>query len=256
MDDLQQLPNRPKEIQDVIEWIQQTTGCPWRTDIKWNIISRHELFDWQGPIGEGSFGIVFRARWHTTPVAIKQSHAKIVGRKVFEGVRDEIEKWSRLHHPNVVQMLGACLHTNQPFLVMNYYRNGSLFGFVSRNQVSMKQRVKWMYDMAAGLDYIHKQSIIHGDLKADNVLVDHQYNALITDFGLSQMRSFNSSSCKNKTMTQAIRWIAPERYGRKFKMTPLYDVFAFGMTSYQALTSRVPFDEESNEEIVKEWIKQ
>ncbi|KAI8903223.1 hypothetical protein EDD86DRAFT_215632 [Gorgonomyces haynaldii] len=70
------------------------------------------------------------------------------------------------------------------------------------------------------------------------------------------MRSFNSSSCKNKTMTQAIRWIAPERYGRKFKMTPLYDVFAFGMTSYQALTSRVPFDEESNEEIVKEWIKQ
>ncbi|KAI8910102.1 kinase-like domain-containing protein, partial [Gorgonomyces haynaldii] len=212
------------------------------------------------PIGAGSFGEVYKARWHTTVVAVKRSHEKIRGKQIIDTIREEIDRWSKIHHPNVAEMIGACINTDKPFIVMRYYKNGNLAEYVlSHPELTILERHKWMYDIAAGLDAIHKVGMIHGDLKGDNILLDDLNTAVITDFGLSQLKktgSSSSSAITNKKMTEAIRWIAPERYGRRFRLAPSYDIFAFGMTCYQILTGRVPFDEESNDQIVKEWIRE
>ncbi|KAI8903105.1 kinase-like domain-containing protein [Gorgonomyces haynaldii] len=183
-------------LQSVVGTIQARTGSISREDCKWTVITRDDLEDWSGQIGTGSFGVVFKARWNTTIVAVKQCHEGLLGKQAFAAVKDEVEKWAKVSiHPNVVPMLGACIHTEKPFLVMPYYQHGNLANYLCVHpDVSVKQRVKWMYDLAAGLHHIHEQGIIHGDLKGDNVLVDHQYNALITDFGLSQIKRAGSSS--------------------------------------------------------------
>ncbi|KAI8905451.1 kinase-like domain-containing protein, partial [Gorgonomyces haynaldii] len=210
----------------------------------------------------GSFGVVQKARWHTTVVAVKRAHEEVRGKQVIDTIRDEIEKWSRVRHPNVAEMLGACIQTDKPFLVTRYYRHGNLHSYInSHPKLPIIQRIKWFYDIASGLEHIHRVGIIHGDLKGDNVLLDDTYAAIITDFGLSQLkRTCSSNSSHNETvakkMTEAIRWIAPERYARKFKLAPSYDVFAFGMTCYEVLTGRVPYFDESNEQVVKEKIRE
>ncbi|KAI8903406.1 kinase-like domain-containing protein, partial [Gorgonomyces haynaldii] len=172
----------------------------------------------------------------------------------------EVEKWSKMKiHPNVVPMLGACIHTEKPFLVMPYYQHGNLASFLCiHTDVSVKQRVKWMFGLAAGLHFIHEHGIIHGDLKGDNVLLDNELHVRITDFGLSQIKRAGSSSTQQsvaKKMTEAVRWIAPERYSPKFRLDRPYDVFAYGMTCYQILTGLVPFHEENHRDIITKWIE-
>ncbi|KAJ3376351.1 Leucine-rich repeat serine/threonine-protein kinase 2, partial [Entophlyctis sp. JEL0112] len=120
-----------------------------------------------------------------------------------------------------------------------------------------------MLEVCMGLSHIHKERIIHGDLKSDNVLLDEvngEVVAQITDFGLSAFKSFGAKSkektmADSKTLSAAFRWRAPESYNRVYRRDFPLDVFAFGMTTYEIFSGQLPFHGEYNGEMIRDWIR-
>lgn len=110
-----------------------------------------------------------------------------------------------------------------------------------------------MCDVSFAMAYLHQAGIAHGDLKPDNILLDENLVCKVTDFGMAGPKVATNST--KRPETGATRFVAPERYKRGNKISESTDVFAFAMTFYQILTSYLPFYEEANGDVVKDWIK-
>ena len=141
-------------------------------------------------LGEGAYGTVLLCRWRGTPVAIKR--VNLQGGNASSAVqelRHEIAVMSHMHHPRVVQFLGACTR-GQPWLIMfEYLPGGALSGILEgrgARQLSSTLAGRWSLDCAQGLRYLHEHKprpVIHRDLKPNNLLVDASGHVKISDFG-------------------------------------------------------------------------
>ncbi|KAI0028327.1 hypothetical protein K488DRAFT_73843, partial [Vararia minispora EC-137] len=150
-------------------------------------ITRYEV-DIEAKIGLGFFSDVYRARWRGHVVAVKVL-AETTPKAMF--VR-EMGIWKALEHPNVLELLGASSATSEPpwFFVSPYYKNGSLVTYLKCLDAGAPvDMLKMMNQIARGMAYLHKQDVLHGDLKGANVLVDDSLHCVISDFGQSEMKS-------------------------------------------------------------------
>ena len=147
-------------------------------------------------LGEGAYGTVMRCRWRGTPVAIKRVnlHSGNASSAVVE-LRHEIAVMSHMHHPRVVQFLGACTR-GQPWLIMFEYLPGGALSTVlekRRTLLPVALAGRWALDCAQGLRYLHEHKprpVIHRDLKPNNLLVDAAGHLKISDFGAAAGRPF------------------------------------------------------------------
>ncbi|KAJ3376966.1 Leucine-rich repeat serine/threonine-protein kinase 2 [Entophlyctis sp. JEL0112] len=267
-DAVARMGNMDQNIKRVIQTLERRSGfrvSAGSVQRVWSVIREDELSHWSPePIGSGSFGIVHRAEWGTAKVAVKRVVDVLHNQTVRAAVTSEVATWSRLNHPNVVRLFGACMDTDRPFIVMKYFHLGSLAKHLDTdNSIPRSQRIKWMLEVCLGLSHIHKEGIIHGDLKSDNVLLDEVNGdivAQITDFGLSAFKSFGAKSkektmADSKTLSGAFRWRAPESYDRTYRRDFPLDVFAFGMTTYEIFSGQLPFHGEYNGEMIRDWIR-
>ncbi|KAI8921774.1 hypothetical protein BC831DRAFT_515021 [Entophlyctis helioformis] len=219
----------------------------------WSVSADDVDIMWDSPLGKGSYGRIYKAVWNRREVAVKvmtEAH----GRQAAEAIEREANIWFPLHDPNVLKLWRVCLNADEPFIVMPLMQ-GDLVSFLRRYpDMDIDARITFMAGIASGMQYLHElpNPIIHGDLKANNVLVDDRCQAQITDFGLSFIKSLSKSNTKSHT--SATRWIAPEKYKRGYKPAPSADVFAFAMTCYEIITGRPPFVEEVHDNIVERWI--
>jgi serine/threonine protein kinase len=137
--------------------------------------------------------------------------------------------------------------------MMPYYAHGTVVRYLKQHpETSTTQRICFSQDIARGISYLHGRNVIHGDLKGDNVLVDMNLQCVITDFGMSVVKT---ASMSTQRKTQAIRWIAPERHSRGYTISKPLDVFAYAMTVYEIFSGLVPFQEEVDDMIVMQWIR-
>ncbi len=110
--------------------------------------------------------------------------------------------------------------------------------------------------MGKGLSYLHLQKIIHRDLKSLNVLLDNQYHAKITDFGLAKIKlESNSTSTKTKQGMGTTRWRAPELFKRNVSPNVASDVYSYGMVLWEIASRQLPFSDASDDVTVMGWIK-
>ncbi|KAJ3317157.1 hypothetical protein HDV06_001962 [Boothiomyces sp. JEL0866] len=251
--------NEPMKL--LLEHLQEKSGRCVKTEFEFKNISVDEIeFLEHNPIAVGSHGKVYKVEYEGKVCALKQALEEIKGQSAADMIEKEFQLWYDLKpHPNVVPLLGACLNTDKPFLLMPFYQYGDVYSYISKNPaLSIKDRVGFILDIAYGMNHLHFFKIVHGDIKGDNVMIsqtDGKFVCAITDFGLSYLKQSTGSS-SNQKRTGAIRWIAPERYKRGSKVTgESLDVFAFAMTAYQILSGRIPFSEQQDDEVVKEWIK-
>ena len=208
------------------------------------------------PIAKGGFGVVNRALYKGTNVAVKTLFEHL-GELPLEEFCREIRALGRIHHPNIVLLMGAC---RDPLcIVTEFVERGSLFDVIHRHPEDLTPRniVQIVQGAVCGLAFLHAQvpPILHRDLKSANILITKNYEAKIADFGLSRQMSA-LSSVYSQSLTKRIgttRWTAPEvLIGGNY--TEKSDVYSFGMILYEIFSGNVPFFEEMWDSKVEEQI--
>uniref|UniRef100_A0A0E0JWG6 Protein kinase domain-containing protein n=1 Tax=Oryza punctata TaxID=4537 RepID=A0A0E0JWG6_ORYPU len=199
-------------------------------------------------LGAGGFGCVYKASFEGGLVAA----VKRFGRggqeceKEFEVVINELDLLGSIRHLNIVSLLGFCIHEENRFIVYELMENGSLeaqlHGPSHGSALSWHIRMKIALDTARGLEYLHEHCnppVIHRDLKSSNILLDSDFNAKISDFGLA-VTSGNHSKGSLK-LSGTLGYVAPE-YLLDGKLTEKSDVYAFGVVLLELLLGRRPVE--------------
>ena len=202
-------------------------------------------------IGRGAYGRVIEVYVHGTLCAAKEIHPALVenvSAQESEAIRrsfcEECVKASRIHHPNIVQMLGIYYPTPQaklPWLVMELMQT-SLKGFLEtyeEGKVPLHFKLSMLVDVAQGLEFLHGQDIIHRDLSSNNVLLTKNLIAKIADLGVAKVIQEN----KMKTHTQApgtTHFMPPEALKSKPHYGKPVDVFSLACVALQVMSHQWP----------------
>ncbi|KAI0822902.1 hypothetical protein BC628DRAFT_1421313 [Trametes gibbosa] len=197
-------------------------------------ITEYEV-DMEEEIGVGFFSRVYRGTWRDRTVAIK----RLVETAPQAAFIQEMSIWKTLKHPNVLELLGASSTQSRPpwFFVSPYLANGSLVTYLKKlPSLNSVDALQMIHQIAKGMKYLHEHGILHGDLKAANVLVDDDGYCVISDFGQSEMKSeaYRQSGMHNPRGT--FRWQAPEILLGQSQLTRPVDVYAFAITCTEVLT--------------------
>ncbi|XAR65944.1 Non-specific serine/threonine protein kinase [Bertholletia excelsa] len=204
-------------------------------------------------IGAGSFGVVYRAKlWDGREVAIKRSENTPKTKKFQEkesAFESEIAFLSRLHHKHLVRLVGYCEDRDERLLVYEYMKNGALHDHLhSKDNVeksssfinSWKMRIKIALDAARGIEYLHNYAvpqIIHRDIKSSNILLDSNWTARVSDFGLSLTGPGPDPEFRPARAAGTVGYIDPEYYGLNV-LTPKSDVYGLGVVLLELLTGK------------------
>ncbi|XP_026582503.1 mitogen-activated protein kinase kinase kinase 7 isoform X3 [Pseudonaja textilis] len=190
-------------------------------------------------VGRGAFGVVCKAKWRGKDVAIKQIESESE-RKAFIV---ELRQLSRVNHPNIVKLYGACL--NPVCLVMEYAEGGSLYNVLHGAEplpyYTAAHAMSWCLQCSQGVAYLHSmkpKALIHRDLKPPNLLLVAGGTVLkICDFGTACDIQTHMTNNKGSAA-----WMAPEVFeGSNY--SEKCDVFSWGIILWEVITRRKPFDE-------------
>ncbi|URE34752.1 receptor kinase [Musa troglodytarum] len=191
-------------------------------------------------------------------IAVKRvSHGSRQGMREFIA---EIVSIGRLRHRNLVQLLGYCRRKGELLLVYDYMPNGSLDKFLydqDKPTLDWATRFRIIKGVASGLLYLHEdweQVVVHRDIKASNVLLDHEWNGRLGDFGLARLYDHGTDPLTTHVVGTT-GYLAPELV-RNGKATTVTDVFAFGAFVLEVACGRRPVDTMADEEqfVLLDWV--
>ncbi|KAK4558815.1 hypothetical protein RGQ29_008180 [Quercus rubra] len=198
-------------------------------------------------IGSGGYGKVYQGTLPTGQlIAIKRAQSdSIQGGLEF---KTEIELLSRVHHKNLVSLLGFCFEQGEQMLVYEYIPNGTLMGSVlgkSGIRLDWMGRLKVALGAARGLVYLHEHAnppIIHRDIKSNNILLDECFNAKVADFGLSKSEFDGERNSVTTQVKGTLGYLDPEYYMTQ-QLTKKSDVYSFGVVMLELITARKPIQQ-------------
>ncbi|XP_044492674.1 receptor-like serine/threonine-protein kinase ALE2 isoform X6 [Mangifera indica] len=206
-----------------------------------------EKFSSKRILGEGGFGRVFRGTMEDgTEVAVK-----LLTRNNQNGDREfiaEVEMLSRLHHCNLVKLIGICIEGRTRCLVYELVHNGSVESHLhgvdqKRGPLDWEARMKIALGAARGLAYLHEDSnprVIHRDFKASNVLLEDDFTPKVSDFGLAREATEGSHHISTRVMG-TFGYVAPE-YAMTGHLLVKSDVYSYGVVLLELLSGRKPVD--------------
>ncbi|KAG6475895.1 hypothetical protein ZIOFF_065125 [Zingiber officinale] len=223
-------------------------------------------------LGEGGFGSVFKG-WidETTLAAAKPGTGLVIAVKKlnqegFQGHKEwlaEVNYLSQLSHPNLVKLIGYCLEDEQRLLVYEFMPRGSLENHLFRRSsyyqpLSWNIRMKVALGAAKGLAFLHSDEakVIYRDFKTSNVLLDSDYNAKLSDFGLAKDGPSGDKSYVSTRIMGTYGYAAPE-YLATGHLTCRSDVYSFGVVLLEMLAGRRAIDKNqpSGQYHLVEWAR-
>ncbi|KAK6163642.1 hypothetical protein DH2020_000506 [Rehmannia glutinosa] len=220
----------------------------------------------ENELGRGGFGVVYKGELENgMKLAVKRMESGEIGNKALDEFQTEISVLSKVRHRHLVSLLGYSAEGNERLLVYEYMPQGALsrhlFRWKSLNlePVSWTRRLNIALDVARGVEYLHSlahQSFIHRDLKSANILLDDDFRAKVSDFGLVKLALDTERSVATR-LAGTFGYLAPE-YAVTGKITTKVDVFSFGVILMELLTGLVALDERRPEEkrYLAEWFWQ
>jgi WD40 repeat protein/serine/threonine protein kinase len=204
----------------------------------------------QTMLGEGGFGRVYRARQKLVnrDVAIKvilpQSANKPEFIRIFEY---EAQLVAHLEHPYIVPLFDYWRDSTGAYLVMRFMSGGSLSHRLKTAVATQDEILQWVDQIAAALSFAHRQGVIHRDLKPDNILLDAEGNAYLSDFGIARGRDRSMAS---ERVSGTLAYISPDQL-QNLRPTPQADIYSLGIILYRMFAGEHPFAGQSSTEIVQ-----
>ncbi|KAI3805280.1 hypothetical protein L1987_27511 [Smallanthus sonchifolius] len=199
-------------------------------------------------IGKGGYGMVYKGCLPNGQlIAIKRAQrGSAQGGLEF---KTEIELLSRVHHKNVVGLIGFCFDQGEQMLVYEYIVNGTLKDSLSGRsgiRLDWMRRIKIALGTARGLQYLHDHAdppIIHRDVKTNNILLDERLVAKVADFGLSKPLSYTDMTPVTTQVKGTMGYVDPEYYMTQ-QLTEKSDTYSFGVVMLEIITARNPIEKD------------
>ncbi|GAB4840127.1 hypothetical protein Ancab_020888 [Ancistrocladus abbreviatus] len=217
-------------------------GCPVTYE---SIVKATDCFSASNCIGSGGFGATYRAE--ISPGVLVAVKRLAVGR--FHGVQQfhaEIETLSKIRHRNLVTLIGYHASETEMLLVYNYLAGGNLERFIqekSMKNVNWKTLHKIALDVAKALAYLHDECdprVIHRDVKPSNILLDNDFNAYLSDFGLSRLLE-SSETHATTGVAGTFGYLAPE-YALTCRVSDKCDVYSYGVMLLELISDKKALD--------------
>jgi len=216
-----------------------------------------EDLNFERKIGDGSFGDVYKATWQGSEVAVKVLKEGIADLPVFMGdFLREAATWSKLTHPNITRFFGICWTNPSPYIVVEYVGGGSLASHLKQKDLPLIQRFGLALDTIRGLKYLHEYnpSILHRDIKPDNILVEYNWNqsngqwllrGKLTDFGTARQKVIDQVEKKQK-LTKGVGtpvYQAPEIMKGSQDYSEKADIYSTGICLWEIYSQEEPYSD-------------
>ncbi|XP_020784265.1 tyrosine-protein kinase receptor UFO [Boleophthalmus pectinirostris] len=229
------------------------------------MVDRHKLTLGK-TLGEGEFGSVMEGlltqEESVLKVAVKTMKIAICTRSEMEDFLREAACMKEFDHPNVMRLLGVCLQTVEsegypsPVVILPYMKHGDLHSYLLYSRLGdcpvylpSQMLVKFMTDIARGMEYLSNKNFIHRDLAARNCMLNENMNVCVADFGLSKKIYNGDYYRQGRISKMPVKWIAIESLADRVYTTKS-DVWSFGVTMWEIATrGQTPYPGVENSEI-------
>ncbi|XP_015249625.1 PREDICTED: tyrosine-protein kinase Mer [Cyprinodon variegatus] len=217
-------------------------------------------------LGEGEFGSVVEGRLKHTDgtsekVAVKTMKLESFSQREIEEFLNEAACMKDFHHPNVINLLGVCLengcgHFPKPMVILPFMKHGDLHSFLLRSRhgespmfLPTQNLLRFMVDIALGMEYLSSRNFLHRDLAARNCMLRDDLTVCVADFGLSKKIYSGDYYRQGRISKMPVKWIALESLADRV-FTVKSDVWAFGVTMWEIATrGMTPYPGVQNHEI-------
>ncbi|XP_051935551.1 tyrosine-protein kinase Mer isoform X2 [Hippocampus zosterae] len=217
-------------------------------------------------LGEGEFGSVMEGHLRqpdgtSEKVAVKTMKLDSFSQREIEEFLNEAACMKDFHHPNVIRLLGVCLemsagHFPKPMVILPFMKYGDLHTFLLRSRLGenpvflpTQTLLKFMVDIASGMEYLSGRNFLHRDLAARNCMLRDDMTVCVADFGLSKKIYSGDYYRQGRIAKMPVKWIAVESLADRV-FTVKSDVWAFGVTMWEIATrGMTPYPGIQNHEI-------
>ncbi|XP_059662074.1 probable receptor-like protein kinase At4g10390 [Cornus florida] len=216
----------------------------------WDEVQRLTM-NFSSVIGSGGFSTVYLAQFSDSTLGAVKIHSS--SERLNRAYKQELDILLRLRHDNIVKLLGHCDDREEGVLVFEYVSNGSLQEKLhggNGSVLSWKTRMAIAFQLAQAIEYLHEQcdlQIVHGDIKASNILLDEMLNCKLCDFGSAKMGFSStvlppsSSSAKTKQLMMGSLGYVDPLYMRTGIASKKNDVYSFGVIVLELITGMEAF---------------
>ncbi|WP_205696201.1 protein kinase [Conexibacter sp. SYSU D00693] len=209
-------------------------------------------------VGTGGMSTVFRA-FDTTlerQVAIKLMHRDIAGQPdQLERFRREARAVAQLSHPHVVGVIDASEDDGTPYIVFEYVEGETLKQRIRRHgRLPVSEAVAYAIEIARALGAAHERGIVHRDVKPQNVLVDEEGSAKVTDFGIARTLDQDGLTADGRVLGTT-DYVSPEQ-ALGHAVTGQSDLYSLGIVLYEMLTGDVPFHGENQVAVAMKHVRE
>ncbi|MDO8440872.1 MAG: serine/threonine-protein kinase [Polaromonas sp.] len=222
-----------------------------------NKLGRYDLIR---VLGKGAMGLVYEARDPNLDrrVAIKTIKVENLSEEAaaeYEArFRTEARSAARLQHPNIVSVYDSDRHGDVAFLVMEFIEGEDLKHHLdSGKRYSLEQSLRMVGDLLSALEYAHRQSVVHRDVKPANLLIENDGRVKLTDFGVARIQDSSEATRTQGSMVGTLKYMSPEQVQGQ-PIDARADLFAVGIVLYQLLTGQRPFDGDTDFAIIQKIV--
>jgi len=207
-------------------------------------------------LGRGSFGQVLAGTWNGKSVAVKRCHVS-AGDDLFrlqDQIMREAEQWQSLSHKNIVRLFGTCVQDLRMMLVMERCDVSLHFLLHEANEetgaggsggidLTATQQETTMKGIARGLEYLHKNNILHRDIKPMNIMLSHDLSGKvkIADFGLAVVKDEAASLAGTVAVRGSWPYMPPEVLKQPARWSPKADMYAFAVLCWEIVERELPW---------------